>query len=165
MSSSDSSFSVSEIFVSVLLSRSLSFWNVNPLTLLLLLLSGRGVSGTSSGGSATGGGGGTTTRADVQEQVLDVLALKGLGEESGPDGLNLGDLGGGDERLELVGLFAKKCVSEMFGSDKNAASHGSIARAMCLAVLQSLLVLALLPSAQTHCAANPPMRRRYENIG
>ena len=107
MSSSDSSFSVVENLVSVCsrLASDLRY----QLTLLLLLLSGGGVSGTtSSRGSATGGGGGTTTRADVQEQVLDVLALEGLGEESGPDGLNLRDVGGGDERLELLGLFAKK---------------------------------------------------------
>jgi hypothetical protein len=125
------------------------------LTLLLLLLSGRGVSGTSSGGSATGGGGGTTTRADVQEQVLDVLALEGLGEESGPDGLNLGDLGGGDERLELVGLFAKSCVSRMFGSDdKCGIAWFNLARAMRWQSLSSSPSL-LFFVPRTHIALLP----------
>lgn len=31
-----------------------------------------------------------------------------LGEEGGPDGLNVGDLGGGDESLELLGLWYSK---------------------------------------------------------
>jgi len=30
-----------------------------------------------------------------------------LGEERAPDGLDVGDLGGGDEGLELVGLHRK----------------------------------------------------------
>jgi len=108
MSSSDSSFSVDRHC-----QRSHShnyFFLAIRLTLLGLLLSGRvsGGSSTTSGGT-TSSGGGSTTRADVQEEVLDVLALEGLGEERGPDGLDLRDLGGGDERLELVGLFAKMC--------------------------------------------------------
>jgi len=111
MSSSDSSFSVDRHC-----QRSHShnyFFLAIRLTLLGLLLSGRvsGGSGT-TGGSTTSSGGSSTTRANVQEEVLDVLALEGLGEERGPDGLNLRNLGGGDERLELVGLFAK-CVSEV----------------------------------------------------
>lgn len=82
--------------------------NAIRLTLLSLLLS-RGVSGGSgtASGSTTSSGGGGTTRADVKEEVLDVLALEGLGEERGPDGLNLGNLGGSDQSLELVGLYAK----------------------------------------------------------
>lgn len=47
-------------------------------TLNLLLLS-RGISGTTGGGSTTGSGGGSSaTRANVDEQVLDVLALQSL---------------------------------------------------------------------------------------
>jgi phosphoribulokinase len=48
-------------------------------TLNLGLLSGR-VSGTGVGGASggTSGGGGTTTGTDVQEQVLNILALKSL---------------------------------------------------------------------------------------
>lgn len=107
MSSSDSSFSVGWY-------RQRSRPCIRPffiairLTLLGLLLSG-GVSGSSgtASGSTTSSGGGGTTRADVKEEVLDVLALEGLGEERGPDGLNLRNLGGGDQSLELVGLFAK----------------------------------------------------------
>ena len=84
------------------------------LTLLSLLLGGRISSGTrGTSGSTSSSRGGTTTRANVQEEVLDVLALEGLGEERGPDGLDALNLGGGDERLELVGLFAK-CVSEVY---------------------------------------------------
>lgn len=84
------------------------------LSLLLLLLGGRSLlssSGTASSSSTGSRSGGSTTRADVQEHVLEVLALEGLGEESAPDGLDVGDLGGGDERLELVGLEGGECVS------------------------------------------------------
>lgn len=103
-------------------------------TLLLGLLRGSLVSSTTSSGSTTGGRGGTTTGADVHEKVLDILALESLytqssvrkskfqdiilnngariarmvgsylGEDGGPDGLNLLDLSGLDEGLELVGL-------------------------------------------------------------
>ena len=64
------------------------------------------------------------TGANVQQKLLDVLALKRLfarqnyrripnpsllraaylGEQRRPDGLDIGDLGGGDQSLELVGL-------------------------------------------------------------
>lgn len=49
-------------------------------TLGLLLLSGSGVARgvTASSGSTAGSGGSTATGADVQEQVLDILALKSL---------------------------------------------------------------------------------------
>jgi hypothetical protein len=49
-------------------------------TLGLLLLSGSSVASgvTASSGSTTGSGGSTATGADVQEQVLDILALESL---------------------------------------------------------------------------------------
>lgn len=77
------------------------------LTLFLLGLLGRVSSSVAASGSSTTRSrsrGRTTAGSNVQEQLLDVLALEGLGEDGGPDGLDLGDLGGGDEGLELVGL-------------------------------------------------------------
>jgi hypothetical protein len=75
-------------------------------TLFLLL---NGLNGTTSGGTGSGGSTsdsrGSTSGADVQEHVLDVLALKGLGEERSPDRLNVGDTGSLDDGVELVGLF------------------------------------------------------------
>ena len=100
-------------------------------TLSLLLRSGLSVSAASSGttsGSASSGGS-TAAGADVQEQVLDILALKSLftyqfrvrnssvfvyahlGEQGRPDGLDLLDLCGLDEGLKLVGLFKLANVS------------------------------------------------------
>jgi hypothetical protein len=142
MSSSDSSFSGVGKLISKNARVSAIFHGGGcGLTLLLLLLSGGGVRGTtSSRGSATSGGGGTTTGTDVHEEVLDVLALEGLGEESGPDGLNLGDLGGGDERLELVGLFAK-CVSRMFSGDNGPAMPRARAHSAMCFWLAILLIL------------------------
>jgi len=81
--------------------------NTGRLTLLLLLL-GSLLSGTTSSrstASSSRGSSGTTTGTDVQEQVLDVLALESLGEEGGPDRLDVGDLGGGDQRIDLVSLW------------------------------------------------------------
>jgi hypothetical protein len=109
MSSSDSSFSIRTLYQYDVL-QYFSDGGFDELTLLLSSLwCGLGIT-TSGGGSTTSswGGSGTTTGANVQEQLLDVLALEGLGEERGPDGLDVGDLGGGDERLELVGLFIKR---------------------------------------------------------
>jgi hypothetical protein len=53
---------------------------VRLLLLLGLLLGGGVLSGGTTGGSTTssGGGGGTRAGADVQEELLDVLALKSL---------------------------------------------------------------------------------------
>jgi hypothetical protein len=53
---------------------------VRLLLLLGLLLGGGVLSGGTTGGSTTssGGGGGTRARADVQEELLDILALKSL---------------------------------------------------------------------------------------
>lgn len=107
-------------------------------TLSLLLLSGSGV--TSSGGTGTtsssaSSGGSTATGADVQEQVLDILALESLsnvsetcnpgtrsiaaahlGEQGCPDGLNLLDLCGLDQGLELVGLRRLAIALSLFAS-------------------------------------------------
>lgn len=80
---------------------------MEQLTLLLGLLLRRLGSGftTGSGSAARSGGSSrTASGADVQQQVLDVLALERLGEELAPDGLDLGNLGGSDEGLEFVGL-------------------------------------------------------------
>lgn len=74
------------------------------LGLLLLLLGGCGITTSGRGSSAASSRGSTASRANVHEQVLDVLALEGLGEQSGPDGLDVGNTCGGDERLELLGL-------------------------------------------------------------
>jgi hypothetical protein len=78
--------------------------------LLLSLLSGslRGSVTTSSGTASSGTtGSGGSTGTDVGQEVLDVLALEGLGEEGSPDGLDLdvGSLGEGDK---LVGLCERK---------------------------------------------------------
>jgi len=56
---------------------------VGLLLLLFLLLLSRGVSGStaSSSGSATSSSGSTATGADVDQEVLDLLALKSLGED------------------------------------------------------------------------------------
>ena len=72
------------------------------LLLLLLLLGGSSVSTTSSRGSGSGNGSGGTA-SNVGQQVLDVLALKSLGKEGGPDGLNL-DTGSLRDLQDLVGL-------------------------------------------------------------
>jgi hypothetical protein len=79
---------------------------VGLLLLFFLLLSGSSSVTTSGGGStASGSGSGSTSRADVGQEVLDVLALKSLGEDGSPDGLNFLDLGSSQESLELVGLY------------------------------------------------------------
>jgi hypothetical protein len=76
MSSSDSSFSVQHVSFTV---RILSFGRLQR-TLFLLLLSWRISTASSGAGSTTRGScwGSTATRADVQEQVLDILALESL---------------------------------------------------------------------------------------
>jgi hypothetical protein len=83
------------------------------LGLLLLLLSSWGISGsgvTTGGGTTSSSSGGGTTTTDVQEHVLEVLAIEGLGEECAPDGLDIRDLGGSDEGLELVRLQGKRLL-------------------------------------------------------
>lgn len=115
MSSSDSSFSVIKSYQ---YSVSVSHEYTEELTLLLSSLR-RSLGGTTSSGGrgTTSGGSGTTSGSDVQEQLLDVLALEGLGEERGPDGLDVGDFGGGDEGLELVGLRKYHVLGMIFAAD------------------------------------------------
>jgi hypothetical protein len=74
---------------------------------LSLLLLGLLSSSLTTSGSTTGGGGsgGTTTGADVGQEVLDILSIESLGEKLGPDRLNIRDVGGLDEGVELVGLL------------------------------------------------------------
>jgi hypothetical protein len=71
------------------------------LLLGLLLVSGSGTTSSGRGGSTSGGG--TTTGTDGGQHGLDVLSVKSLGEEGGPDGFNF-DLGGGSEGDDLVTL-------------------------------------------------------------
>jgi len=106
MSSSDSSFSAQVVSPHVRppgLER-------KQRTLFLLLLSSRGSRITARSGSSTArsrrgcSSGGRRAGAGVQEHVLDILALECLGEERGPDGLDVGNLRRGDQGLELVGL-------------------------------------------------------------
>lgn len=81
---------------------------VGLLLLLLLLLLGLG--GWSSGGGSRGsttGGSGTNSGSDVGDQVLDVDALQGLGEETGPVGLHL-DVGGLQDGVDLLTLVNPK---------------------------------------------------------
>lgn len=88
------------------------------LLLLLLLLGSLGGSGvtasTASGSSDTRSGG--TASTDVGEQVLDVLAVEGLGEEGRPDRLKL-DLGGRGEGVDLLALgvssSSRRCRSSL----------------------------------------------------
>jgi hypothetical protein len=83
------------------------------LLFLLFLLSRSSLSSTasSSGATCSRGSSRTTTGANVQEEILDILALESLGEESGPDGLDLSDTGGLDDGVQLVGL--QKQIGEL----------------------------------------------------
>jgi len=74
------------------------------LLLFLLLLCSLGGTSSGSTGTSSRGGSGTTTRANVQKKVLDVLALKSLGEEGSPYRLDVRDLCSTNEGVELVGL-------------------------------------------------------------
>ncbi|GMS98587.1 hypothetical protein PENTCL1PPCAC_20762, partial [Pristionchus entomophagus] len=57
---------------------------------------------SSCGGDSSGGGGGSAhSRRDRGDDVLDVRALKRLGEEAGPEGLD-DDVGGLQEGGDLV---------------------------------------------------------------
>lgn len=73
------------------------------LTLLLLLLSSS--LGGGLGGTTSAGGSGGATRANVGQELLDILALESLSEDGSPDGLDFLDLSGTEEGLELVGLY------------------------------------------------------------
>lgn len=78
------------------------------LLLLLLLVSSSLGGGTTSSRGSGGSGGSSTTGADVGQHLLDILALESLGEDLGPDGLDLRDVGGLDQSVELVGLLSNK---------------------------------------------------------
>lgn len=52
------------------------------------------------------------TCGDCGEDFLDVLALEGVGEESGPDRLDFLDAGGREESLELLRRNGEVIVSE-----------------------------------------------------
>ena len=68
---------------------------------VLTLLSGLGVTTSGgSGASSSGGGGG----ANVSEELGDILSLHGLGEKTGPVGLNL-VVGGLKDLAELLLLL------------------------------------------------------------
>ena len=56
----------------------------------------RAAGGSGSGGGASSGGG-----TGVAEEVSDVLALEGLGEEAGPVSFN-GVAGGGDDLVQFL---------------------------------------------------------------
>lgn len=131
-------------------------------TLSLLLLSGSSLAGgVTAGSGSTGSGGSAATGADVQEQVLDILALESLktyqkpipylrsvanahlGEKSCPDGLNLLDLCGLDQGLELVGLgelapafssptrSAYSDVDTVIGEDEGCVGGGELGGRHC----------------------------------
>jgi hypothetical protein len=74
------------------------------LLLLLNLLLSLGLGGGVSSGATSRGSGSGASGADVGQELLDVLTLEGPGEDGRPDGLNLLDLSGRDEGLDLVGL-------------------------------------------------------------
>jgi hypothetical protein len=69
----------------------------------LLFLLGSGSWGGGNGGAHGDGGSNGGSGADVGEEVLNVLSLKGLGEEGGPVGLNF-VAGGLNDLSELVTL-------------------------------------------------------------
>ena len=67
---------------------------------VLTLLSGLGVTTSGGNGASSGGGGG----ANVSEELGDILSLHGLGEKTGPVGLNL-VVGGLKDLAELLLLL------------------------------------------------------------
>jgi hypothetical protein len=117
------------------------------LLFLLLLSCGRSIGSTASGGGSTTGSRGSSAAAwaNVQEQVLDILALKSLshtsetvpwrwivvsahlGEKGSPDGLDVLDLCGSDERLELVGSDLDTVISE----DESGVGGGELGGRHC----------------------------------
>lgn len=107
-------------------SKNLKICRVKKLTLLLGLLSwsigSSSVTTCGRSGTTSSSWGGTTTGSNVGQEVLDILTLEGLGEEGGPDGLDVRNFGGGDERLELVGLLGEKELVGAFLSGGGCAS-------------------------------------------
>jgi len=65
-------------------------------------LGGGGSLASSGGGSSGGssGGGRASTRADAGEETLDVDTGGGLGEEAGPESLDISDTSGLDDLLD-----------------------------------------------------------------
>lgn len=85
-------------------------------TLFFLFFFSRGGSSTgiTPGSSSTGsrsGGSGTTTRANVEKQVLHILAFQGLCKEGGPDRFDVRDTGGLDEVVQFIGLWSESTIS------------------------------------------------------
>jgi hypothetical protein len=126
------------------------------LGLLLPLLGGGSLgSSTASGGSGGGGtssGGGTTT-TDVGEHGLDVLALEGLGEERGPNGLDL-DLGGLGEGGDLVALVPSARLGRL-GPDsvtKHEARGGKVQERCLEKVRRGPTVISMPSSARMRAA-------------
>lgn len=77
-----------------------------PRTLFFFLLwCGLLSSSTTSGRRTTSGRCSSTARANVQQQVLNILALERLGEKRGPNRLDISAAGGLEKSLELVGLY------------------------------------------------------------
>lgn len=132
---------------------------VRLLLLLDLLLLGRSLGSTASGGTGgsgrTSSGGGTTT-TDVGEEVLDVLAVEGLGEERGPDGLDL-DLGGRGEGGDLVTLM--KLALHLCDPRSDPPSPRS--SRLSAPFLHNQLPCAKLPSAQ-HLLSSADYRSRRQ---
>jgi hypothetical protein len=92
----------------------LLLWLLLLLLLLALLL-------VFSGGGGLGGCGGSRCgSANVGDQLLDVAALEGLGEEAGPVRLNL-DLGGLQEGGDLLTLKKKNIVTFLLTQNKIGA--------------------------------------------
>ena len=77
------------------------------LLLFLLLRLGGGSGSTGGGGCPTGGGGCADAGANVGDEVLDVDAFEGLGEEAGPVRLDV-HLGGLQDGADLVTLGIKR---------------------------------------------------------
>ena len=129
MSSSDSSFSTIENGQHA--TPDAIPWRIackeHTLGLLLLLARSRRrvtTSGSSSRGSSGGGSSGRrSSSAGAHQHVLDVLALERFGEEVGPDGLDVRDLGGLDEGVKLVGLWPQSTAVSML---LDRASEGRV---------------------------------------
>lgn len=106
MSSSDSSFSIAESDVSIH-QPCVQVLEASIRTFFFLLFCCRSslLGGSWSAASSRSSSSRTSTRADIQEQVLDILAFERFREELAPDRLDIDDFGGGDQGLEFVCLI------------------------------------------------------------